>query len=176
MKQNVLVVSYDYGFSRRIAKKLAEDFSMRLFDELELFEFDNMPRTYDEILNTLGKDYIFKKLKSIVRSEVEFDDSVFVADIGFADNCEDLFFKLKLSNFVVLLTKPIELELEELRYKTYKTNAEKELFSTDEKLLKTREDKIIKNLADIIIDADNLADEQIIEEIVDKIKNYYNVN
>ena len=102
-----------------MASKLAELFSMHVFDELELFEFDHMPRTYDEILSTLGKEYIFKELRSIVDSEIEFDDAVFVADITFADNCEDLFYKLKLSNFVVLLTKPIELEMEELKNKTY---------------------------------------------------------
>lgn len=176
MKQNILVVSYDYDYSKQIASKLAGLFSMHLFDELELFEFDHMPRSYEEIFETLGKEYIYKKLRSIVKSEVEFDDAVFVADISFADYSEDLFYKLKLSNFVVLLTKPIELEMEELKNKVYKTKAEKELFSTNRKTLEIREDKIIKNLADIIVDADNLTDEQIIEEIVDKIKSYYNVN
>lgn len=176
MKQNILVVSYDYGFSKQIAKKLAELFSMHLFDELELFSFDHMPRTYDEIFDALGKDYIYNELKDIVSSEVEFDDAVFVADISFADNSEDLFYKLKLSNFVVLLTKPIELEMEELSKKEYGSKAEEKLFATDRELLEEREDKIIKNLADIIVDADNLTEEQIIAEIVDKIKSYYNVN
>ena len=176
MKQNILVVSYDYAFSKRIASKLAELFSMHLFDELELFEFDHMPRTYEEIFEFLGKDYIYKKLRLIVKSEIEFDDAVFVADISFTDYSEDLFYRLKLSNFVVLLTKPIELEMEELHNKKFETSAKKELFLSNQKTLENREDKIIKNLADIIVDADNLTDEQIVEEIVDKIKNYYNVN
>ena len=35
MKQNILVVSYDYDYSKQIASKLAGLFSMHLFDELE---------------------------------------------------------------------------------------------------------------------------------------------
>ena len=176
MKQNILVVSYDYAFSKRIASKLAELFSMHVFDEMELFEFDHLPRSYNEILQALGKEYILKELRSIIDSEIEFDDAVFVADISFADYAEDLFYKLKLSNFVVLLTKPIEIEMEELKSKIYRTSAEKELFSSNQKTLEKREDKIIKNLADIIVEAENLTDEQIVDEIVDKIKEYYNVN
>ena len=152
MKQNILVVSYDYKFSRMIASELASLFSMHLFDEIELFEFDHIPRTLDEVLESQGKEYVLKKLRSIVKSEIEFDDAVFVADISFADNCFDLFYRLKLSNFVVLLTKPIETEFEEMQQKEYRSKAEKQLFCSTQKVLEQREDIIIKNLADIIVD------------------------
>ena len=47
MKQNLLVTSYDYDVSKRLAEKLADVFSMRTLDVISLFEFDNMPNTFD---------------------------------------------------------------------------------------------------------------------------------
>ena len=122
MKQNLLVVSYDYDLSKDLARKLAEVFSMRFFDQKELFEFDHLPRTFAESLALNGKDYILKKFRSIVKMELDFDDAVFVADISFADNCTDLFYKINLSNFVVLLQKRIEEEIDELKQKKYFRN------------------------------------------------------
>lgn len=176
MKQNILIVSYDYEFSKQIAKRIAETFSMRLFDELELFLFDHMPRTYDEIMTTLGKDYIYNKLKWIVNSAVEFVDIVFVADINFTDYCEQIFDKLKVANFIIILTKPIEKKIKELNNKKYWSKAEKELFLLDEETLEKKEEKIIQDLADIVIEADDLNEDQIVDEIVNKIKEFYNVN
>ena len=63
MKQNILVVSYDYRFSKSIASKLAEVFSMHLFDEIELFEFDHIPQSIDEIWDSQGKRVCFQKIK-----------------------------------------------------------------------------------------------------------------
>ena len=86
MKQNLLVVSYDYELSKQIAIKLADVFSMRFFDQKELFEFDHMPMSFREIYSLNGADYVKKKMKSIIGMELDFDNAVFVADISFADN------------------------------------------------------------------------------------------
>ena len=176
MKQNLLVVSYDYEKSKGLAKKLAESFSMRFFDQRELFEFDHMPRTFSEVFALNGKDYVLKNMRSIVKMELDFDDAVFVADISFADNCYDLFYKIKLSNFVVFLKKDRSEEYAEILAKTYKTEEEKSFYEMSEGLLKLREETIFNDCADITVDIGGLSDEQIIDEIVDKIKNYYSVN
>lgn len=176
MKQNILIVCYDYDISKAVAKQLANLFSMRLFDQKELFEFDHMPRTFSEVYDSYGKDYILKKMKSIVKMELDFDDAIFVADISFADNCFDMFYKIKLSNFVVLLKKDNETEVRELNNKKYETKEEKEYYSLDANTLKKREFAISYDLADVVIDIENMTNEQIASEIVDKIKNYYSVN
>ena len=105
MKQNMLVTSYDYDVSKRLAEKLADVFSMRTLDMISLFEFDHMPNTFSEIYKINGKDYIEKEFRSILKMELDFDNVVFVANLGFADKLEDLFYKIKLSNFVILLKK-----------------------------------------------------------------------
>ena len=91
MKQNLLVTSYDYDLSKRLAEKLADAFSMRVLDAIGLFEFDHIPRSFQEMLDLNGKDYVMKELRSILNMELDFDDTVFVTNVSFADNCYDLF-------------------------------------------------------------------------------------
>lgn len=175
MKQNILIVSYDYDISKAVAKKLADIFSMRLFDQKELFEFDHMPRTFSEIYQLNGKEYISKKMKSIVKMELDFDDAIFVADMSFADNCFEMFYKIKLSNFVVLLKKDAKQEANELEKKSYISKEDKEFFNADENTLKKREMAISFDLADATVNIENLPVDEIVSEIVDKIKKYYSV-
>jgi len=103
MKQNMLVVSYDYQLSKSVAKSLAEVFSMRFFDQRELFEFDHVPLSFADTLKQNGIEYIKKKFKSILKMELDFTDSVMACDICFADNAEDLFYNINQSNFVIYL-------------------------------------------------------------------------
>ena len=176
MKQNLLVLSYDYELSKRLAENLASAFSMRVLDSIELFEFDHIPFSFGEILEKNGIEYVMKKMKSIFKMELDFDDAVFVANINMADNCFDLFYKIKLSNFVILLKKDAKTESLELEKKGFKTEIEKEFFVSSETDLKLREEVIEKNCADAVVDITNLSDDEIVDKIIDKIKNYYSVN
>lgn len=175
MKQNILIVSYDYDVSRQVAKNLADSFSMRTFDQKELFEFDHMPRTFAEVYRLNGKDYVLRKMKSILKMELHFDDAIFIADNCFADNCYDLFYKIKLSNFVVFLTKDIQTEIQEITQKKYSSEECEEFYKISETELKEREYAIRNDVADIVVDISKKTISQICEEIVDKIKNYYSV-
>ncbi|MBR7172720.1 MAG: hypothetical protein IKD36_02895 [Clostridia bacterium] len=176
MKQNMLVLSYDYEKSKQLAERLADAFSMRVLDSVDLFEFDHIPFTFKEILEKNGIEYVMKKMKSIIKMELDFDDTVFVSNINMADNCFDLFYKVKLSNFVILLKKNLNDEIFELKKKVYKTDAEREFFASSMADLKTREDLIESDLADTVVEIDGLSDDEILEKIIDKIKNYYSVN
>ena len=70
MKQNMLVLSYDYELSKRIAEKLSDAFSMRVLDSIDLFEFDHIPFSFKEILEKNGIEYVIKKMKSIIKMEL----------------------------------------------------------------------------------------------------------
>lgn len=176
MKRNLLVSSYDYELSKQVAKKLADGFSMRFFDQKELFEFDHVPRTLGEVCNEFGIEYVQKKLRSIVKGELDFDDAVMVADLSFIEYCVDLFYKIKLSNFIVFLYKDIEREVDELSFKDYRFDSEKQLFVPDKDKLEQRESAMKLELADIVVDITSKTIDEIVDEIVDKIKNYYSVN
>ena len=176
MKQNMLVTSYDYDVSKRLAEKLADVFSMRTLDMISLFDFDHYPNTFNDVLKINGREYIEKELRSILKMELDFDNVVFVTNMGFADKHEDLFYKIKLSNFVILLKKDIESEVIELQNKQFNTKEQKDFFSANRETLVSQEHIIEKECADIVVDISNLTDEEIIENIIDKIKNYYSVN
>lgn len=176
MKQNMLVTSYDYDVSKRLAEKLADVFSMRTLDMISLFDFDHYPNTFNDVLKINGREYIEKELRSILKMELDFDNVVFVTNMGFADKHEDLFYRIKLSNFVILLKKDIESEVIELQNKQFNTKEQKDFFSANRETLISQEHIIEKECADIVVDISNLTDEEIVENIIDKIKNYYSVN
>ena len=176
MKQNLLIVSYDYNLSKEVAKILANVFSMRIFDQRELFEFDHLPLTFTEVIDRNGYDYVLKKMKSIIKMELDFDDAVFVADMCFAENCEDIFYKIQLSNFVVFLYKNTTFELEELRNKEYSSGFEKDFYVVDEEKHECRKSKLQKLCSDIKLDVTNLTYEEITNKIIDEIKQYYSMN
>lgn len=99
-----------------------------------------------------------------------------VADLSFIEYCVDLFYKIKLSNFIVFLYKDIEREVDELSFKDYKFDSEKQLFVPDKDKLEQRESAMKLELADIVVDITSKTIDEIVDEIVDKIKNYYSVN
>ncbi len=176
MKQNLLVTSYDYDLSKQIALELADVFSMRYFDQKELFEFDHMPMTFSEVYAANGEEYVKKKMRSILNMELEFDGATFVADMSFADNCFDIFYKIKLSNFVVFLFKDTKTEVAELTQKKYASKEECDFRLQGENVLKKRELAITYDCADVAVDVTGMQTAEIVEQVVDKIKSYYNVN
>ncbi len=176
MKQNLFVTCYDYDVSKRLSEKLAEVFSMRTLDMISLFEFDNIPNTFSEVYKLHGKEYIEKEFRSILKMECDFDNVVFVANLGFADKHQDLFYKINLSNFVILLKKNIDEEFAELESKVYETEEHKKFFEATKSRILTQEQIIEEECVDAVVDITNLTDDEIVDKIIDKIKIYYSVN
>lgn len=176
MKQNILIIGYDYNVSKQLAEELADVFGMRTLDMISLFEFDNIPNTFEDVLKISGKTYVEKELRSILKMELDFDNVVFVSWLKTLDGLEDLIYKVKLSNFVILIKKDIESELTELENKEYSSENIKDFFKLTKTDIVKHENMIEKNCADIVIDISNLTNAEIIQKIIDKIKNYYSVN
>lgn len=176
MKQNIMIVSFDYSLSKAIATKIADSFSVRFLDQRELFEFDHIPRTFSEVYKDSGEAYVKKKFRSLVKMETEFDSVVFAADMCLADNCDDLFYKIKLSNFVILLKKDEVQEERELSEKKFATAEERKFYIVDKETLLNRKRIIRENCADIEIDITGLSDESIVSEIEKGIKHYFMID
>jgi hypothetical protein len=173
MKENLFVVSYDYELTKRLSKRLAEIFSLRLFDQKELFEFDNLPFDFAQVCEKQGKDYVMNQFRSIVKMELDFSNALFVADISLADNCFDIFYQIKLNNFVIFLHKNNESEIDELSKKQFSNDAEKEFYFMSSETLNKRESLIKENCADIFVDISGLNDGEAIEKILKQIDEFY---
>ena len=68
MKQNLLVISYDYDLSKRLAERLADVFSMRVFDQIEFIKNAIANAESTEI----DKDKLADKLTSVLIKMLEY--------------------------------------------------------------------------------------------------------
>ena len=57
MVQNIAIVGLNRSQAYEVGKLLAEELDMHFFDCLELFEFDNIPRTFPMMLEEFGEKY-----------------------------------------------------------------------------------------------------------------------
>ena len=174
MKQNILVVSYDYNLSLDLANRLAEYFSMRVLSEVDLFEFDNVPRSLSEMVALRGPEYVKEQLGREVKSSTEFENIIFVADLNMADTCK-LFFEQIVQSFnIVLLSKNVEVE--ELELSKYNFNDyEKEIFYQTKGDLMLKK-QVLSEICDVKLDVDGLTELEIFLKAVSDIKNIYNLN
>ena len=149
MKHNLMISCNNYDFAKNIANGLAEYFSMRVFDELELFSFDFAPTTIDELKAQYGTEFIYNKLSKTLLSQCDFENVVFVTHFESLNNSHQFFDKLSQNDFIILI-----------KYDNFSENCENfdnELFSKDIKI-EIFED-LQKSLADIAFFADkNSAD------------------
>lgn len=154
MKNNLFFVAIDYELAKNTAIKVAEFFAMRLFDSVEMFEFDHTPRKINEVLNDFGIDYVKKEMKSVVRMSLDFDEVVSVADFDYLDCWKELFKKIQQKYLVIFLS-----------------DINNENLTQIEKLNKMN---FLTNCCDLAIDVKNLPDEKIFDKIINEIKTYFN--
>ena len=151
MKNNLFFVASEQRVARVVASKVAVFFDMRLFDSVEMFEFDHSPRKIDEVACEFGEEYVKKEMKSIAKMQLDFDDALFVADIKYLDSLKDLHCSIQQKNLVIFLNnKNINLD----------------------KLAKI---EFLRDCCDLAIDVTNLSDEQCFENVVNEIKAFYKI-
>ena len=151
MKNNLFFVASDYDVARKLSKRVANFFDMRIFDSIEMFEFDHTPRKIDEVLSEFGESYIKKQMRSIVKMQLDFSDSVFVFDSKYLSCFDDLFEDVISQNLVIFLSD--------------KNNS----IDTKSKL------KLLINCCDIAVDATDIEEDMLFENILSEIKMHYNL-
>ena len=171
MVQNIAVVGLNRTKSYEVSKMLSDELDMFFFDALELFEFDNMPRTFDQMLKEYGESYYRRKEKGIISYASEFNNCVINLEGGMAEN-EINFETIKQTSLVVYLAEAVNIVEEDLKNQEYETEEEKAFYIVSEDVLKNRAEKLTNN-ADIIVNASEGSCLKIASEVVRMIKNYY---
>lgn len=174
MKENILIVSYDQGLSRKIADKLADIFSMRVFSAIELFEFDNAPRTLSEMIAIRGVDYVKSELAGAVKFSTDYENVVFVADISMHETCMDFMPKVISKYLVILLQSDPESEEISLANKIY-DSYERELLYHNREYLEIAENSL-SEIADVVVQITGKSDDEIVADTLGAIKAIYNLN
>ncbi len=174
MRKNILIVCYNYALSRRVASVVAERLDMRSFDMYEMFKFNNAPNTLEEILKINGKDFVDKKMRSVLKSELDFLGVVFVADAKVLLKNEDLFVALKETNNILLLKNDFKTEFSQRENISFLSDVEKDYFSFELDELFDAEKFLEAKLADFVVDLNNLSYSQIIDAVFEGLSNLNN--
>lgn len=171
MKNNLTIICYDNALSRRIASALAEQYDMRYFDMYDMFGFDNAPYSFSEVLKMNGEAYVNKKMRSILKSEFNFSNTILIVDTKVLFENQDLFEKISENNLVIFLKSDFKTEFAQRENFSFKSEEEKKYFSLPIDILAETELKIEQNLADIKLNIDNLNYNQIKEKILETLRN-----
>ena len=171
MVQNIAIIGLDRNMAYDVSKTLAGELDMFFFDALELFEFDNIPKTFSSMLKEYGVEYYRGKEKSIIGYSSEFNNCVINLEGGMAEN-ENNFKKLKETCLIVYLAVAPNIVKEKIEKVIYKTPEEEEFFNVDYETLKRRAEALEKN-SDVIVNASEGSQLKIVSEIIRAMKNYY---
>ncbi len=174
MKQNILIVGYDFRVSKSVAEKLAEFFSMRVLDELELLEFDYVPRGIDELILLRGVDFVKQELIGLLKGGIEFENVIYIADFSLAAAPKETLFKVNQNYVLVFLYKDSAAEALELSRKQPSSGLEKLFYYSEPEIVQNHE--FFSEVADIKIDITGLSAMDIFFKTVGGIKNFYNMN
>lgn len=174
MVQNIAIVGLNRKQSYEIAKLLAEELDMHFFDCLELFEFDNIPRSFPTMLKAYGEKYYRKKEKGMLKYVAGFCETVIHLESGMAELKTNIK-AVKENCLLIYLHVPASKVKCKLDREKYDTKEEKKFFN----IPPARIDERIENLkkgADIVILASSGSALKLTSEILRQIKAYYQVN
>lgn len=166
MRKNILVVCYNYALSKRIASVLSERLDMRSFDMYEMFKFNNIPNSLEDVLRINGKEFVDRKMRGVLKTELDFLGVVFVADTKVLISNQDLFDQLKENNIVVLLKNDFKTEYAQRENNNLMSDIEKQYFSLELDELFETEQILESQFADIVVDISELSYLEIIDTVV----------
>ena len=173
MVQNIAIVGLNRSQAYEVGKLLAEELDMHFFDCLELFEFDNIPRTFSEMLEGFGEKYYRKKEKGMVKYASGFNECVINFEGGIAENASN-FDTIKDNCLLIYLHQSASYVKKKLDKVKYKSKHEEKFYNISIERISERI-KELKAKADIVVPAMQGSPLKITSEILRKIKAYYNV-
>ena len=174
MIQNIAVVGIDRDIAYEVSKLIASELDMHFLDTIDLFEFDNKPRTLSDILELCGIRYFREKEKGTLKYVSDFNNSVINLESGMAE-CQGNFKIIKTNCLVVYLKQNTNELFEKLSKKDYKSKALRNFYCVSEKVIGKRDINLSKN-ADIVINIDGFSPLKTASEVIRQIKIFFGAN
>lgn len=172
MKENLMVVCYDFALARRISVSLSDFLEMRFFDMFDMFRFNNEPYTLSEVLKINGTEYAVKEMRSVIKTELDFSGAVFVAEPKMLELNNDLFERIKENNLVLYLKSDYKEAYVMRSRMPFKSDEDKQFFSLEIDELTEVGINIENNLADIVVDIDGLTFEEVKTKIQSVLEDF----
>lgn len=170
MRKNLVVICYNYALSKRIANILAERLDMRMFDMYEMFRFHNAPNTLSDVLRINGEAFVDKKMRGLLKDEFDFTGVIFVVDTKAIYKNQDFYERIKENNIILFLKSDFKKEFALRENINFLDQNEKAYFSLSLDELKDAENVIEKNLANVVVDVDELTYSEIKNNVLSKIE------
>jgi len=170
MVENIAIVGLDRRRSYEIAKMLASELEMQFLDTIELFEFDNAPRTLSVMLNEFGLNYFRKKEKGAIGYAAEFSNTVIHLESGMAENQAN-FESLKQTCLLIYIHKPTTQIKQCLENQKYDDDILSKFYNVSINKLRSRA-KELKQKSQIVITDSQQSSLKIVSEILREIKKY----
>ena len=174
MVENIAIIGLNRDQSYEVAKLLASELDMHFLDTIELFEFDNIPRTLSDMIREYGLLYFRKKEKGTLKYASEFSQTIIHCESGMAMRKVN-FESLKKNCLVIYLHNSPSVVERKLKAKKFETLEQARIFKISAEQIKNRIANL-KKYSDIIVDAKGKSDLKLSSEILRKIKDFYGIN
>lgn len=171
MISNIVVLGINRGATRQVAEMLSEQLQMHFVDTLELFEFDNIPRSLSDILREQGEAYFRKKEKSLNGYVSEFENTVIHAESGSVLNSKKIK-EFKKNCLIVYIHYSASKVQKLLKSSEYKTKELKKFFNISLERINRRVE-LLKKHADISINGNGKSAFKITAETLRAIDDYF---
>ncbi len=170
MVENVAIVALDRKFAYDVSKQLAKVLDMNFLDCLELFEFDNIPRSLATMLKDYGEKYYRKEEKGTIKYASGFCNTVINLESGMA--CKENFNVVKQNCLLVYLhIAKGELKKRFSKLKFFTEEEEKFFVLTDAKI--ERRIKALKENANIVINVGHDSALKVCSDVVREMRLYF---
>jgi len=173
MVENIAIMGLDRKLAYDVAKLLSSELEMNFLDTVELFEFDNAPRTQSSMIAEFGLKLYRKKFRSTVKYASFFANTLINVDNAMAFS-KDIFKIIKNNCLFIYLEESTRKVLEKLGKEDFKTKHLKRLYNLSEAQLERKVTRM-KEAADIIVMVEDSSELKICADIIRQIKEFYHV-
>lgn len=169
--KNIVIIGANLPFVNAVAKQLADQLEMFYLDLQGLFEFDISPETFSDLLKQGGEKYFRSRQRGSVKYASSFENTVIAIELGVAESLDNIEI-LDKRGLLILLESDFKSTAKQLKQVHFASRREKELFVVSKKEFERRV-KNVQQEVDITINAQDANLEKVVDEINEKILEYY---
>ena len=171
MVSNIVVLSLNRQVSKLVAEMLSEQLEMHMVDTIDLFEFDNIPRSFSDVLALNGERYFREKEKGQCKYVSGFENTIIHAESGIVLKSENIK-TFKKNCLAIYLHYPLSAIKAILKKQTYETKELKKFFNINESRI-LRRIELLRKSSNIIVSGTGKSALRLTSEALRAIDKYY---
>ncbi|MEG1581673.1 MAG: shikimate kinase [Clostridia bacterium] len=170
-KESIAIVCMNYEYNKKLCCLLAEKLGMYYFNAVDLFEYEHIPRSFEQILTEFKEKYYRKKEKAILKYASSFTNSVLCLESGAVMKQRNMK-NLKHNDLLVyvhIAKKKLENQQSKTSYGSKILNA---FYKPNTEKLELRI-KYAKKTTELQVNCTGFSVERAVAQIINSMKVYY---